>query len=120
MNLMVFKNLLKKTGLQIDTAKDGDEGLLLMKNNKYDIIFLDHMMPGKSGIETLHELKKQKDSPNINTPAVCLTANAISGAREKYISEGFDDYLTKPIDSGRLEELLISYLPDALIEEPVS
>jgi CheY-like chemotaxis protein len=69
------------------------------------------MMPDKDGIETLHELKAQSDNPNLNTPIICLTANAISGAREQYIAEGFNDYLTKPINPDKLEEMLLNYLP---------
>ena len=119
MNLIVFKNLLKKTKMQIDSASSGDEGLALTQVNKYDIIFLDHMMPEKDGIETLHELKAQTKTLNQNTLAVCLTANAISGAREKYIAEGFDDYLTKPINPDKLEEMLLKYLPTDKIEKPL-
>ena len=117
MNLMVFKNLLKATCVKVDTANDGYEGLLFAYDKKYDIIFFDHMMPGKDGIETLHEMRAQKDGPNIDTPAVCLTANAISGAREQYIKAGFNDYLTKPIESKRLEEMLLEYLPAEKIEK---
>ena len=111
MNLMVFKKLLKQTKVKIDTAINGDEGLLLTQENKYDLIFLDHMMPDKDGIETLHELRGQKENPNSQTVSVCLTANAVSGAREKYIAAGFDNYLTKPINPGKLEEMLLKYLP---------
>ncbi|MBE7004850.1 MAG: response regulator, partial [Ruminococcaceae bacterium] len=111
MNLMVFKGLLKRTGVQVDTAVSGDEGLSLAGKKKYDMIFLDHMMPEKDGIETLHELRAQLGNPNLKTPLICLTANAISGAREKYLAEGFDDYLTKPIDAAKLEEMLMRYLP---------
>ncbi len=117
MNLMVFKSLLKQTQVQIDIANDGDEGLSLTQDQKYDIIFLDHMMPGKDGIETLHELKEQRNNINQYTPVICLTANAISGAREKYIEAGFNDYLTKPIDSGKLEDMFIHYLPKEKIEK---
>ncbi len=111
MNLMVFKSLLKKTQIQIDAASSGDEGIILTQKNKYDIIFLDHMMPDKDGIETLQELRAQKKNLNRNTFAVCLTANAVSGAREKYIAAGFDNYLTKPINPNKLEEMLLEYLP---------
>lgn len=117
MNLMVFKSLLSKTKLQIDTAGSGDEALHLTANAPYDMIFLDHMMPDKDGIETLHEMKQQADSPNRNTPYVCLTANAISGAREQYLAEGFDDYLSKPINPEKLEEMLIKHLPEDKLEE---
>ena len=116
MNLMVFKSLLKQTKVKIDTANDGDEALSLMQGKKYDLIFLDHMMPKKDGIETLQELRGQIGGPNLNTPAICLIANAISGAREQYIEAGFDDYLTKPIDSGKLEDALLTYLPKEKIE----
>ncbi len=118
MNLAVFKSLLKRTAVQIDTASSGDDGLALAHDKKYDIIFLDHMMPEKDGIETLHELRAQEGNPNLQTPTVCLTANAISGAREQYLSEGFDDYLTKPVDAGRLEEMLMRYLPEEKLHEP--
>ena len=111
MNITVFKNLLKKTKVKIDTAESGDDGLRMSYDKKYDIIFLDHMMPKKDGIQTLHELRSRPKDPNIKTPVVCLTANAISGAREQYLAEGFDDYLTKPIDPTRLEEMLVHYLP---------
>ena len=117
MNLMVFTSLLKTTGVKIDRASSGNEGLALTDDKKYDIIFLDHMMPKKDGVETLHDLKARQDNPNLNTPTICLTANAISGAREQYIKEGFDDYLTKPIDSLKLEEMLIRYLPKEKIQK---
>ncbi|WP_051204626.1 ATP-binding protein [Butyrivibrio sp. VCD2006] len=110
-NLTVFVNLLKKTGLKIDTAESGDECISLFTKNKYDAIFLDHMMPDKDGIETLMEIKAITDTPNIGTPVICLTANAISGMREMYTNAGFDDYLTKPIDAERLEMMLLQYLP---------
>ncbi|MBE7004042.1 MAG: response regulator [Ruminococcaceae bacterium] len=117
MNLEVFKSLLKRTCVQIDTAASGDDGLALARGKKYDIIFLDHMMPEKDGIETLHELRLQAENPNLQTPTVCLTANAISGAREQYLAEGFDDYLTKPIDADKLEEMLMQYLPKDKLQE---
>ena len=117
MNLTVFKNLLKRTGVKVDTAGSGDEGLGFMASVKYDIIFLDHMMPVKDGIETLQELRKTKGSPNLDTIAVCLTANAVSGAREQYLEAGFDDYLTKPVDPEKLEELLLTYIPKEKLTE---
>ncbi len=110
-NLTVFVNLLKKTGLQIDTAESGDECISLFTKKHYDAIFLDHMMPDKDGIETLTEMKALTETPNTGTPVICLTANAISGMREMYTNAGFDDYLTKPIDAERLEMMLLQYLP---------
>ncbi len=111
MNLVVFQNLMKYTQMHIDTADSGDAGLALMRKNKYDIIFFDHMMPEKDGIATLHELRAEEDNPNRHTTAVCLSANAIPGAREFYLSSGFDDYMSKPIDAEKIEALLLTYLP---------
>ena len=117
-NLMVFRNLLKQTHVKIDTAISGDECINMCCETKYDIIFLDHMMPGKDGIETLHDLQNMEGSLNRETPFICLTANAISGAREEYIREGFIDYMTKPIDPIKLEEKMTEYLPADKIDKP--
>lgn len=116
MNLEVLRSLLKRTRINIDTALSGDEGLKLSEERKYDLIFLDHMMPEKDGIETLHELRSRENGPNSHTPVICLTANVIEGARDKYIADGFDDHMTKPLDADRLEEMLLKYLPEEKIE----
>jgi CheY-like chemotaxis protein/anti-sigma regulatory factor (Ser/Thr protein kinase) len=116
MNILVFTSLLAQTDVQIDTAGGGEEGVALTKKNKYDMIFLDHMMPNKDGIETLHDIRSDHSNPNIKTPTICLTANAIAGAREKYIEAGFDDYLTKPIEAVKLEEMMYNYLPKDKIQ----
>ena len=117
MNLEVFTSLLSSTEVKIDTAESGDIGITLSEKNKYDIIFIDHMMPHKDGIETLKEMRADKSGPNVSTPMICLTANAISGAREFYLNEGFDDYLTKPIEPAKLEETIIRYLPEEKVHE---
>ncbi|MEE5991175.1 MAG: response regulator, partial [Lachnospiraceae bacterium] len=114
-NLTVFTSLLSRTGIQIDTAMDGDGAVSMYKQKHYDVIFLDHMMPDKDGIETLAEMKALKDTPNNGTPIICLTANAISGMRETFMKAGFDDYITKPIDPDRLEGMLLHYLPKGKI-----
>ncbi len=114
-NLKVFCNLLKRTNMQIDAAESADEGLEFTRQKKYDLIFFDHMMPYKDGIEALQELKAEKENPNRETPIICLTANAISGMREMYLNAGFDDYVTKPIDPAILEEAIIKYLPKDII-----
>lgn len=112
MNIMVFKSLIKQTGVMLDTAHSGDECVKLTEKNRYDMIFLDHMMPEKDGIETLHGIKESPSNKNVSTPVVCLTANAISGVREKYISEGFSDYLAKPVDPIMLEEIMLKYISE--------
>ena len=116
MNLKVFAGLLKKTQIQIDSALSGEEGLELAAQNKYDLIFIDHMMPGMDGIEMLTHLEEAKYELNADVPRVALTANAISGAREFYINEGFTEYLTKPIDVRKLEGMIAKLLPEDKIE----
>ncbi|MBR0093709.1 MAG: response regulator [Synergistaceae bacterium] len=114
-NLLVFANLLKKTKIKIDTASSGLEMLQMVRMNHYNMIFLDHRMPGMDGIEAFHNMKKMTDGLNYNTPVVALTANAVLGARQLYIDEGFSDYVSKPIDTVRLEQVLLEYLPEDLI-----
>ena len=115
-NLLVVKNLLKHTGVQIDLASSGMECLERTASQAYDLILLDHMMPGMDGVETLPKIKEQ-EGPNKNTPIVMSTANAISGASEEYLSEGFDDYIMKPATGKELEEMVLKFLPEPLIEE---
>ncbi|MBQ6112591.1 MAG: response regulator, partial [Synergistaceae bacterium] len=114
-NLLVFANLLKKTKIKIDTASSGVEMLQMVRMNHYNMIFLDHRMPGMDGIEAFHNMKKMTDGLNYNTPVIALTANAVLGARQLYIDEGFSDYISKPVDTVRLEQILLEYLPDDLI-----
>ncbi len=117
-NLTVIKSLLKRTKLKIDLANSGDEGIEYARRKKYDMIFLDHMMPDKDGIETLKELKEMPDNLNRLTPTICLTANAIQGMREIYLNAGFDDYITKPINPDHFEDMILRYLPDEKILPP--
>ncbi len=111
MNLMVVKNLLKKTRIKVTTGVSGAECLRLMAANKFDIVLLDHMMPVMDGIETMKKSKLLKENASRQAPVIALTANAVSGVREMYLSEGFDDYMSKPIDGTALEKLLLKYLP---------
>ena len=111
MNHVVIRELLKSILARVESARSGEECLKKQHEKKYDIIFLDYRMPGMDGIETLDEIKKDTSSPNKDTPVIVLTANAISGARENFLREGFDDYLSKPIESDKLEDTLIRYLP---------
>lgn len=115
MNLLVLKNLLKESKAQVTTCGSGKECIDLMIKNSYDVVFLDHMMPEMDGIETLEQLIKKnlkKDSK-----IVALTANAIVGVKEMYLSKGFDDYLSKPIDTRNLEKLLLRFIPESKLKE---
>ncbi|MBR5406811.1 MAG: response regulator [Lachnospiraceae bacterium] len=111
MNLVVATEFLKDTQLCIDTASGGREAVALALENKYDVILMDQRMPEMDGEETFRAIKSHKDGPNIDTPVICLTADAVVGARERYLSKGFNDYLTKPIDSTYLEMMLRKYIP---------
>lgn len=111
MNLTVAIGLLKNTGMNIDTADGGEEALALTRTTAYDLILMDQRMPRMDGVETLHRIRAQAEGVNRDTPVVCLTADAIIGAKERYMAEGFTDYLTKPIDSQALEQMMTRYLP---------
>ena len=87
-NLVVLKGLLGKTGLSIDIADSGRRAIELTGRTKYDIIFLDHMMPEMDGVETLEMIKNDANNPNRDSVFISLTANAISGAREFYLEKG--------------------------------
>jgi CheY-like chemotaxis protein/anti-sigma regulatory factor (Ser/Thr protein kinase) len=116
MNLTVMQSLLKKTGIRIDTATSGREALVMAEQTRYDLVFIDHMMPEMDGIETLHHMRESGACKEVL--AVALTANAVSGAREMYLEAGFADYLSKPVDGERLERLLADMLPAEKVLSP--
>lgn len=118
MNINVFKALLKRTKISVDSAMSGPEALEMIKDNKYDIIFLDHMMPDMDGIETYKHMKELEESPNKDTTVIMLTANAIMGAKEEYLGIGFSDYLSKPVQAAKLEAMILKYLPEELVKKP--
>ncbi|MCR4780658.1 MAG: response regulator [Ruminiclostridium sp.] len=110
MNLMVAKGLMKRLKIVPDLTDSGVECIAAMKKKHYDIVFLDHMMPEMDGVETLHKLQDEALIPR-DTVMIALTANAVNGAKEYYLGEGFADYLSKPIEVRKLESLLRKYLP---------
>lgn len=111
MNLFVVEKLLKTTEIVVSCCGSGERCLELIRQRHYDVILLDHMMPGMDGIETLKRMKEMKHHLCKDTPVIALTANAIVGVREMYLADGFDDYLSKPIDSNELETMLRKHLP---------
>lgn len=115
MNLMVVKGLLKKTRIQIDLAVSGRQCLEMVKKLKYDIIFMDHMMPEMDGIETFHQLQSMEENLSREAAVVALTANAIAGAKDFYLGKGFLNYLSKPINSGKMETMIRNILPEELV-----
>ena len=116
MNITVAVSLLKDTKLKTDTAGGGEEAVEKAGSTPYDLILMDQRMPRMDGTEALRRIRSQAGGPNSETPVICLTADAVIGARDRYLSEGFTDYLTKPIDSSALEKMLIKYLPPEKVE----
>lgn len=114
-NLKVFVSLLKRTKLNVDVADSGKACLEMAAKKRYDLIFLDHMMPEMDGIETLHHMKEMEECLCAESPVVALTANAITGAKEMYLSEGFDAFLPKPINPEKLEQMILKLLPRDLL-----
>ena len=118
LNLKVFVGLLKQSALHIDTALSGPEALEKMRRIRYDCVFMDHLMPHMDGIEALKELRQDPSINSEGVPVIALTANAVAGAQEMYIEQGFSDYLTKPIDGKDLLAMLKEWLPaEKLAEE---
>ena len=114
MNLEVFEALLEDTGIRVTTAGSGTDSIEILRKQSFDMIFLDQMMPGMSGVQTLEIIQKEHLADD--TAVIALTADAIVGARENYIKEGFSDYLSKPVMYEALEEMLIKYLSPSLIQ----
>lgn len=116
LNLKVATKLLQK--FNADNVITCDSGFAclekIQRGERYDLILLDDMMPKMSGVETL---KKLKEIPGFNTPTIALTANAITGMREKYLADGFDDYLAKPIDKDQLVQVINQILGRSITEE---
>lgn len=117
LNLKIVSLLLKKTQLNIDTVESGEKCLEIVKQKKYHIILMDHMMPELDGIQTLKRLQTMSGNLSKDAAVIALTANALSGSREMYIENGFADYLPKPIEYTKMEELLVKYLPDELVNK---
>ena len=115
-NLTVAVNLLKNTKIRVDTAISGAEAVSMASKTRYDMIFMDQRMPEMTGTEAFHQIRNTPDGASRDVPVVCLTADAVIGAKERYLSEGFSDYLTKPIDNYALEKMLMKYLPEDKIE----
>jgi len=108
LNLKVAEKMLKRYNLIITSVKSGLACINYTKSNHYDLILMDHMMPEMDGIQTLYNLKKR--AAGFDTPVVALTANVTEGAKKMYLSEGFCDYLSKPIDVVELDRVLRKYL----------
>ncbi len=110
-NLNIVKLFLKRTGIVPVLLNSGRKAIEQCMEEKFDLILLDHMMPDIDGIKTLEMIRNEESSLNKDTPAIVLTANAVAGSRQMYLEAGFEDYISKPIDSRLLEEMVKTYLP---------
>ncbi len=115
-NLTVVSSLLKSTKMQIDTATSGAESVAMAEKTKYDIILMDQRMPEMDGTEALHRIRAAENGASSDSPVICLTADAVIGAKERYLAEGFSDYMTKPVNSAALEKMLARHLPADKVE----
>lgn len=111
MNLLVAKGIFSNYGMEVDTCLGGEAALEQCLLINYDAIFLDHMMPGMDGVETLKRIRALESGFYQNIPIVALTANAVNGAREMFKNEGFDEFVAKPIERSVLERVLRRILP---------
>ena len=106
MNRKLFSMLLKKMGNNVEEADSGEECLKMVCRKKYDLIFMDHMMPEMDGIEAFHRMRDLDNSLNMGVPVVALTANDMANGEEFYLDIGFNGYLEKPVLPQKLEELI--------------
>ena len=111
MNRVVLRSLMKETEIKIDDAESGDECLQKVKENFYDVILMDYMMPRMDGKETLANFRAMTDSPSANAKVIVCTANALVGVRAELLAAGFDDFLSKPVNGKELEGMLAKYIP---------
>ncbi len=109
-NQMLIEILLTNMNMEVTIANNGVEAEELFRKNDFEIVLMDINMPNKNGIEAMHTIREYEKKSESKTPIIALTANAVSGDREKYIKEGFDDYLPKPIDNERLVQVLQRHL----------
>ena len=116
MNLEVESKLLDGTEIVVDTCLSAEEALNLTSMNKYDLIFMDHLMPEMDGIECMQHIRKQAAGLNNKVPIIVLTANAGSENKELYRRSGFEGYLMKPVSGRALEDMILDYAPKTKIE----
>ncbi|MBQ4283839.1 MAG: response regulator [Lachnospira sp.] len=114
-NLIIAKELLEPYKMAVDMASSGKESIEMVKNKKYDMIFMDHMMPEMDGVEAMNQIRSLDIEYCKSVPIVVLTANAVYGARKELLEAGFDDYIAKPIEIKQLESVLRNFIGDANI-----
>ncbi len=115
MNLKVAEGILKNYQMQVTTVNSGKKAIEICGREEFDLIFLDHMMPEMDGVETLKQLRRNNADQNKRLTVIAFTANAVSGAREMFLQEGFDEFISKPVEMLELKSVLKKVLPRASI-----
>ena len=111
MNIKVLEGLLKPYRIKVTTAASGREALEKIVSRDYDFVFMDHMMPEMDGVECVRRIREKENGYYKTVPIIALTANAVTGAKEMFLEQGFNDFITKPIDISGLERMLKKYVP---------
>ena len=114
MNLVVASGLLREYGMSVDTVESGRDAIRKYEDEDYDVIYMDHMMPEMDGVEAMRQLRMVADETHRHPVIIALTANALSGAREMFMQEGFDGFIAKPIDLAEFERVMKRVLPEDL------
>ena len=115
MNLVVGKSIFKSYGMEVSTVLSGQESIDICREQVFDIIFMDHMMGGMDGVEAMKRIRADVAGKNGEVPIVALTANAMSSAKQMFLAEGFDGFVSKPIETDELERVMRQVLPKALV-----
>ena len=115
MNLVVAKSIFKRYGMTVTTVSSGMEAVEICREKNFDVIFMDHMMAGMDGVEAMKRIRADAAGLATNVPMIALTANAMSSARQMFMSEGFDGFVSKPIEMEELERVLRQVLPKSSI-----
>ncbi|MDR2901159.1 MAG: response regulator [Treponema sp.] len=110
-NLLVITGLLLPYNVKVDTASNGQDAIDAVKRKDYDFIFMDHMMPGMDGMEATKKIRTLEGEKYQQIPIIALTANAISGMKEMYLENGFNDFISKPIEIRELERIMQTWIP---------
>ena len=110
MNLVVASGLFREYDMEVETADGGREAIQAYRENAYDVVFMDHMMPGMDGVEAMKEIKKAAAEMGKKVIVIALTANAVAGAKEMFMKEGFDGFIAKPIDMAEFERVMLREL----------
>jgi CheY-like chemotaxis protein len=121
-NIVVVEGLIAPCQMKVDHCSSGEEALRMVKAQEYDLIFMDHLMPGMDGIEATVAIRAMEGERFKTLPIVALTANAMAGMKQVFLDSGFNDYLAKPVEAQKLNAMLWKWIPEekreSLLDKP--